>query len=195
MNSVPMKHKLLVLGLAAGSLITLAVGCNKQETPVPAASADAAKTTDAAAADAQNAADLRKAADAKKAAEDLKAADAQKLNDAIAQKQAEADKADQALKQAAADKLAADQTAADKQAQLTAGASKVQALIESAKTLSGQSKWADVLKVLAQLAGEKLSPAQQTAVDSLQTQAKAAVAQKATADAGSALGGLLDGKK
>jgi len=194
-----MKHKLLVLGLAAGSLITLTIGCNKQEPPVPAASADAAKTTDPSAADALSAADVQKAADAKKAAEDLKLADAQKLREATAQKQAEADKADQALKQAAADKLAADQAAAEKQAQLAASAGKVQALIDSAKTLSGQNKWADVMKILSQLASEKLSPAQQTAVDTLksdaQKQVEAAAAKKATADAGSALGSLLDPKK
>ena len=67
------------------------------------------------------------------------------------------------------------------------------------KTLSGENQWAEALQILAQLAGQKLSPAQQTAVDGLkseaQKQTQAAVAKKATSDAGSALGSLLDPKK
>jgi hypothetical protein len=191
-----MKNKPLVLVLAAFSLIVLGNGCNKPETVTPAPPVEAVKTPDKPSADALSAAQAQKAADSQQAADALKAADAQK--------QAEADKADQALKQAAvdklaADKLAADQAATDKQSQLAVGTAKLQALIDSAKTLAGQNKWADVLKILSDLAGQKLSPAQQTAVDGLksdaQKQAQSAVADKAKQDAGNALGGLLDPKK
>jgi colicin import membrane protein len=194
-----MKNKLLVLGLAAVTLITLGVGCNKQETSAATGSTEVAKKTDPSAANALSASEAQKAADAQKAAEDLKAADAQKLREATAQKQAEADKPDQALNQTAADKLVAGQLPAAQQSQPPAGAAQVQALIERAKSLAGENKWDDVLKILAQLAGEKLSPAQQAAVDGLksdaQKQAGAAVSNKATADAGNALGGLLQPKK
>jgi hypothetical protein len=199
-----MKNKSLVLALAAFTLIALAVGCNKQETATPVAAAEQTKTPDQPTADVRNAAEAQKVADAQKAAEAVKAADAQKEAEAAAQKQAEADKAAQALKQEAADrlaaeKLAAEQVAAAKQSQLAPGGSKVQGLIDTAKSLAGEKKWTDVLKVLAQLAGEQLSPAQQTVVDGLksdaQKQAGAAVADKAAADAGNALGGLLQPKK
>jgi len=187
-----MKNKFLVLGLALVGLATLAVGCNKPETTAAAVSTEAIKAPDQA-ADALNAANTQKAADSQKAAEDLKAAEAQKLRETTAQKQADADKADQALKQAAA------QPAADKPSDPATGTSKVQAIVDSAKTLAGEKKWDQVLQVLAQLAGDKLSPAQQTVVDGLksdaQKQLQADLAKKATSDAGGALGGLLDPKK
>jgi hypothetical protein len=185
-----MKNKPLLLGLAAFSLIVLSNGCNKPETATPAPPVEAVKTPDKPAADALSAAQAQKTADTQQAAD--------------AQKQAEADKADQALKQAAADKLAADklaadQAASDKQSQLATGAAKVQALIDSAKKLAGENKWADVLRILSDLAGQKLSPSQQGAVDGLksdaQKQAQSAVTDKAKQDAGNALGGLLDPKK
>jgi hypothetical protein len=193
-----MNNKFLVLGVAAVSLATFTVGCNKQEVAAPTASPEVAKALDPSAADALRAAEVKKAAVADTASEDLKAADAQKEREAIAQKQA-ADKADQALKEADATKLAAEQTAVAQQAQLAAGTNKVQALIDSAKTLSGENKWAEVLKILAQLAEEKLSPAQQTAVNELksyaQKQTEAAMARKATTEAGKALGSFLEPKK
>jgi hypothetical protein len=129
----------------------------------------------------------------------MKAADAQKDAVATAQQQATAQQADQAVKPVAADKLAAEQVAADKQTQPAAGAAKLQGLIDTAMGLAGEKKWADVLKILAQLAGEKLTPAQQTVVEGLksdaQKEAGASVADKATANAGNALDGLLQPKK
>jgi hypothetical protein len=182
-----MKNKSLVLALAAFTLVALSTGCNKQETATPVAPVEQTKTPDQPAADTQ------------KAAEAVKAADAQKEAEAAAQKQAAADKADQALKQEAAEKLAAEQVAAAKQSQLAAGGAKVQGMIDTAKSLAGEKRWTEVLKVLAQLAGEKLSPAQQTIVESLKSdaekQAGAAVADKAAAGAGNAIGGLLQPKK
>jgi hypothetical protein len=87
--------------------------------------------------------------------------------------------------------LVADQAAAAKQAQPAAVDNKVQALIDTAKRLAGENKWSEVLKILSDLAGQKLSPVQQVAVDGLkadaQKQVGAAVANKATTDAGNAL--------
>lgn len=113
----------------------------------------------------------------------------------MALKQIEADKADQALQQAAAAKVAAEQLPAEKQTQPAAAPTNVQSLINTAKSLASEKKWADVLTVLAQLGGEQLSSAQQAVVQGLksdaQKQAGAAVAGKATTEAGNALGGLL----
>src|ERR1051326_8279629 len=164
-----MKNILLVLGVVAVGLATLTVGCNKQETSTPAVSVEAIKAPDQA-ADAVNSANAQKAADSQKAAEDLKAAEAQKLREATAQNEADAAKANEALKKAAADKLAAEHTS--EKSQLATGTSKVQALIDSAKTLSAENKWAEVLQILTRLAGEKLSPAQQTDVDALKSDAQ-----------------------
>jgi len=198
-----MKIKPIVLSLGALTLIAL-TACNKQEAPPPAVSTEAAKTSSGA--DTISAA-AQKTADAQKTAADaLKAADAQA--------QADAAKADQALKQAAADKMAADQAAADKlaadkvaadqalaakPAQLSGGTAQIQALIDSAKKLAGDNKWAEVLKIISDLAGQPLTPAQQTTVAGLkseaQKQAQASLTQKAAGDASSALGGLLAPKK
>ena len=110
-----------------------------------------------------------------------KAADAQTAGDA--------QKALDAQKQADAQKLA----------QQAAEETKVQTLIDTAKGLSGQNKWAEALKILTDLAGQKLTPTQQGVVDGLkaeaQKQAAAALTQKATQEGANAVGGLLNPKK
>ncbi len=118
-----MKNKLLVLGFAVVGLVTLAVGCNKQETTTPAVSAETIKAPDQA-PDALKATNVQTAAESQKAAEDLKAADAQKLWETTAQKQAEADKADQALKQAAADKMSVEHIPTTQQPEPAPGAAR-----------------------------------------------------------------------
>jgi hypothetical protein len=193
-----MKNKLLVPVLAAFSLVTLIVSCSKQETTATALPVEAVRAPDPVAG-GLNAADAQKADEAQKAADAFSAATAQKEREATAQRQADADKADQAQKQAAAEELAAEQAAAAKQSELAAGAAKVQALISTAKSLSGENKWSEVLKILSELAGQQLTPAQQSTVDGLksdaQKQAEAALVKKATADASSAIGGFLAPKK
>ena len=181
-----MKIKYLALGLAAFSVIALNGGCGKKETVTPPPTeTERVKAPDTSAAVAAKAAEVQKAADAQKAL------DAQK---------AEADKAAQAMKdQTAADKLAAEKAAADKQAQLTNAQATAQGIIDTAKSLAGQSKWAEVLQTLATLAGQSLTPTQQSVVDGLKTeaqkQAAAAAAKSATDQGASAVGDLLRPKK
>jgi hypothetical protein len=181
-----MKIRYLALGLAAFSVIALNGGCGKKETATPPIKeTERVKAPDTSAADAAKATELQKAADAQKAL------DAQK---------AEADKAAQAIKdQAAADKLAAETAAADKQAQLATAQATAQESIDTAKSLAGQSKWAEVLQTLAALAGQNLTPTQQGVVDGLKTeaqkQAAAAAVKSATDQGASAVGGLLKPKK
>jgi hypothetical protein len=180
-----MNFKYLALGLAGLGLVALSGGCGKNETVTPPPEAERVKTPDTSASDAMKAAEVQKAADAQKAL------DAQK---------AEADKATQAIKdQATADKLVAEKAAADKQAQLTTAQATTQGIIDTAKSLAGQSKWAEVLQTLASLAGQNLTPTQQSVVDGLkaeaQKQATAAAVKSATDQGASAVGGLLKTKK
>jgi hypothetical protein len=92
------------------------------------------------------------------------------------------------------------QAAAAKDALATTGAAagKAQELIDTAKGLTGQSKWSEALKVLNDLANYKLTPGQQTLVDNLkaqvQKQLEVLAAKKATDEAGKAVGSLLKPK-
>lgn len=111
--------------------------------------------------------------------------------------------ADTTKQQADAAKMAAEQMAADKLAQMNSAAAqesqRVQGLIDSVKQLSGQNKFAEALKMLAELSKSKLTPDQQAMVDSLkqatEKQAAQAMTDKAGAGAASAIGGALGGKK
>ena len=73
------------------------------------------------------------------------------------------------------------------------------ALIESAKNLTGQNKYAEALNILGQLSNLKLTPEQQAVVDGLknqaQNQAQQALTDKAAAEAQKALGNAFGGKK
>ncbi len=183
---------LFVLGFSGFSLVALTVGCNKQEPVTPAVSAVAVQAP-------VPPSEVLKATNSQPSADALKANDAPREQEAMAKKQADADKATQALKQAADDKMAAEQLAAAKQSQLATGAGKVQALIDTAKTLASDNKWSEVLKILAGLAGQSLTPTQQSVVDGLksnaQKQLESGLANRAATDAGGAIGGLLAPKK
>lgn len=188
-----MKINHLIAVLTVLGAIVFVNGCSKEEAPAPVAAQP-----------------IKPAADNQKDAADKAAVAAKQAADQAAQAQAEADKAAQAAKmqaekdaqalkdQAEATKQAAAKAAADKQAQLITTVSKVQGLIETAKKLSGENKWAEALKIVNDLAAQKLTPEQQTIVDSLkqqaQKQAEAAVAKKATDEAEKAIGGLLKPK-
>jgi hypothetical protein len=182
-----MKMKYLWPLLAGTGLLLVTNGCGKSETTPPAP--PASQTTPTNTTPSTSAIDAQKAADTQKAAEALKAAEAKKLAEAEALKKAEEEKAAQALKKAEA----------EKQAQLAAATAKVASLIESAKKLSGENKYAEAMKILNDLASQNLSANQQSLVDTLKAEIKkqieAAAVKKATDEAGKAIGGLLTPKK
>ena len=185
-----MKNKHIFAGLTVASVLILASGCGKEAATPPTAS-EPVKPASTLAVDDQKAA----AETAAKEAE-AKRAEAEKAAQAL---KAQAEKEAQALKdQAEAANSAAAKAAADKQAQLAASVSKVQGLIDTAKKLSGENKWAEALKIVNDLAGQKLTPDQQTIVAGLkqqaQKQAEDAVAKKAASEAEKAIGGLLKPK-
>jgi hypothetical protein len=173
--------------LLVGVLAALNCGCSKTETPPPETSLkpDATATAPAAAAKVERAAqtneDSKLAADLAKAAEAQKAIEAKAAADAKAKAEAE---------KAALDKAAADQAAAAKAAAAEAD-SKIQALIDAAKKLIAESKYADALKSITDLSQLKLSEAQQKVVDALKDQINKGMGDKATTEANKALGGLL----
>jgi hypothetical protein len=71
----------------------------------------------------------------------------------------------------------------------------VEGLINNAKGLVTNQKYQDALNVVQQLSSLKLTPEQQAVVDGLKTQIQTALAKAAGADAASALGNVLGGKK
>jgi dsDNA-specific endonuclease/ATPase MutS2 len=79
------------------------------------------------------------------------------------------------------------------QAAAAPASSKAQEIIDSAKSLVGEGKFQDALAKLKELSGEKLSAAQQSAVDALQAQIQKALGAKTPAapDAAGAAGNLL----
>jgi hypothetical protein len=168
-----MKTNITMTLLAACGTLALTSGCNKPDT----ATSD---TTEQMQAATNSAVEAQEQADATKLAADKAAAD-----------KALADKA-------ATDKAALDQAAADKAAQAAAAQeqSRIQGLIDTAKGLTGQNKYAEALKTLNELANVKLSPEQQSVVDTLkaaiQKQATQAVADKAASTAQSAVGNVLN---
>ena len=99
--------------------------------------------------------------------------------------------------------LAAEKTAADKLAQTAAAAApeqaRIQSLIDTAKNLTGQNKYAEALKIIGELSNLKLSPEQQVLVDGLkqtaEKQAAQAVTDQAATGASKAIGDVLGGKK
>jgi hypothetical protein len=71
----------------------------------------------------------------------------------------------------------------------------VQVLLEQAKSLTTNQKYQEALATLTQLYNTKLTPEQKQQADDLKTQIETALAQKAGAEASSALGNILGGKK
>lgn len=158
-----MKHKTLLLTFAAATAFGLA-GCNKSEPAAPAAG-DVNKTVDTTAAAVAKPADAAIAAAATNAV-------------------AEAATAVAATNVVAVATNAAAMNATDN--------SKVQDLIDKAKGLVADGKFADASTVLQQLAGQTLTDAQQKLVDGLKDQIQKALAAKAAGNAAGAAGGLLN---
>jgi uncharacterized protein HemY len=64
-----------------------------------------------------------------------------------------------------------------------AAANKVQSLIDQAKTLVSEKKWAEALQLLGTLAEQELTSDQETAVQNLQEQAQQGAASSLKTDA------------
>lgn len=179
----------LFSSLISAVLWTFASGCSKQQDSGPAGRTTAPPQSSVSEATTATLKDAE--AKARSAAE--QAAAAQRETEARAR--AEAERLQAAAKEQAE---AARKAAADAQAQVAATAAKVASLIDTAKKLTSENKWAEALKILNDLAAAKLTPQQQAVVDSLKEQAnkelKAAAAKKATDEAAKAVGGLLKPK-
>jgi hypothetical protein len=190
-NTIKMNITMTLLAVCGA--LALTAGCNEQCATAPQAIKDATAADDAAAqaAEAQKQAEVAKAAEAAKVEAMKQQAETEKLA---------ADKA--AAEKAAIEKAAAEKAAADKLAQAAAAAqeqSRIQGLIDTAKNLTGQSKYAEALKTLSELASLKLSPEQKALVDTLKTAAEKQAAQaavdKAAAEATNAVGDVIGGPK
>jgi hypothetical protein len=202
-----MKTNITMALLTVCGALAFSAGCGKNEGAAPPAAKDTQTPADAAAAQSQKAAEAQRKADAERAAQAAQAAEAQKQMEAAkaadAAKVAEAAKAEATKQPAEAEKLAAEKTAADKLAQTAAAAAqekgRIQSLIDTAKNLTGQNKYAEALKLLGELANLKLTPEQQALVDGLKQTAQRQAAQgatdKAAAGASKAIGDALGGKK
>ena len=178
-----MKTNITMTLLAACGTLALTSGCNKPDTATSG-------TTEQMQAATDSAVEAQEQADATKLTADKAAADKALADKAAAEKTT--------LDQAAADKAAADKDATDKAAQAAAAQeqSRIQGLIDTAKDLTGQNKYAEALKTLNELANVKLSPEQQSVVDTLkaaiQKQVTQAAADKAASTAQSAVGNVLN---
>lgn len=85
--------------------------------------------------------------------------------------------------------------AAQAAAQTQPAQAQAQSVIDRAQSLVASQKYTDALNTLSQLTNIKLTPEQQSLVDSLKSQIQAALAKPGASDAASALGGVLGGKK
>jgi hypothetical protein len=168
------------IALLACALVT---GCNQQDqsssTPVSQETKEqAAQRTTLTQAVQTVATDVNKAADA--------TAQAAQNTAAVAQKEATA--AAEALKPAAT----------DIQTQAAALTAKAQSSIDAAKKLVSEGKWAEALQALQQLVGAKVTPEQQSLIDTLKAEAQKlgqqAAASKAAESGQKALGNLLQKK-
>lgn len=168
-----MKTNTTMALLTVCGALAFSTGCSQNENAAPPAAKDTQTPADTAAAPSQKAAEAQPQADAQPAAQAAQTADAAK---AEAMKQ-----------QAEAAKLASDQLAQEQ--------SRIQSLIDSAKNLTGEKKYAEALKVLGELANLKLTPEQQALVDGLKKTVEEAMAKQAAAGASQTLGDALGGKK
>jgi colicin import membrane protein len=187
-----MKTQKLIIPLIAATVLALGLAsCSKNEPVAPAAE-DINKAASSAADAANKAAEAAKAQAAKAAdaakAEAAKVAEAAK---AEAAKAADAAKAEAAKTAEAAKVEAAKAEAAKAEAAKAADNAKTQGLIDKAKSLIAEGKFADASSALQQLAGQTLSGEQQTLVDGLKEQIQKALAAKAAENAAGAAGNLL----
>jgi hypothetical protein len=97
--------------------------------------------------------------------------------------------------QAAAPAASPADAAAAAAATPAAADTETQRLIDKAKTLVADQKYSDALNAVQKLSSMKLTPEQQTLVDGLKTQIQTALAKSSGADAASAVGNVLGGKK
>lgn len=173
-----MKNNFIIL-MSALTALTLVSGCSKQESAPPPPVSHAPASTDTAAGQAVK---------AQEAVENQLKATQQAADKAVADTQAKAAEAQKAGEKAAA----------DLRGETTALSSKAQTLIDAAKKLVADQNWSEALKTLASLSDMKLTPEQQTMVDSLKQQAQKmaqdAAATKATEQGTKALGNLLNKK-
>lgn len=186
-----MKLEHLSLTIAAALALGLA-GCSKNESvtsgaddakkAAASAAAATAKTADAAKAEAEKAAAAAKA-EAANAAEAAKA-EAARVADAA---KAEAAKATEAARLEAAKTT----DAARAEAAKVANAAQTQGLIDKARGLIAEGKYAEAAGVLQQLSGQALSADQTALVASLKEQIQKGLTAKATENAAGNVGGLL----
>jgi peptidoglycan hydrolase-like protein with peptidoglycan-binding domain len=163
----------LLFTLAVCGTALLLSACNKKEEPTDPTASGAQKTMEATADDLQTAATNTEAQVQPQAGEITTPAEATATN---AQQQA--------VTNATAAMSAAEATNA-------VDTSKVQALIDKAKSLVAETHFTDASSVLQQLTGQSLTDEQQKLVDGLKDQIQKALAAKAAGDAAGAAGGLL----
>jgi colicin import membrane protein len=190
-----MKTTKIFIPLLVGVALTLMPGCGKQEsTPPPAP--DVKPNTEKAVKPPEPPAVPKAPAESKtNAAISAPKAASTDLSATVdaAQKKAAEDKA--ALEKAAQEKAVQEKAAADKLAEgvkaAVTAANNVPGLLDSAKQLVADNKFAEALQILNNLAGMKLTDEQQKLVASLKDQVTKAMAQKATSEAEKAVGGLF----
>jgi hypothetical protein len=165
-----MKIRYAMLGVAAGAVLILAIGCSKEEPPA----GETPKAMNPAPSGAQKA-----AAEAAPAAP------------------APAEPAPPAAATIAVPAVpaAATQAMTEAAAAPSEMSAQAQGLIDKAKGLVSNEKYQEALNSLQQLTNMKLTPEQQKMVDDLKAQIQTALAKAAGTNAASALGNILGGKK
>ncbi len=192
-----MKTKTMISMLAMG-VLALSAGCGKNDKSAQPAAANAPAPSSDAALEETKSTEVARTAELEKAAARAKAAAAQLKAEAekSAAKLAESEKVATAAvadAKAAAQKLQAkaEQTVAAKAVEANAATEtltqkalsaiqqpgQIESLIASAKNLTGQNKYAEALKIVAELAKLKLSPEQQAMVDQVKQVAEQQMAK------------------
>ena len=181
-----MKIRYAMLGVTAGTALFLAVGCSKEEPPA----GETPKAMNPAPSEAQKApAEPAPVPAGPTEPTPPPAAPAKPAPPAAATVPVPAAPTAPAMPAAATQAVAAAAAAA------SATSAQAQGLIDKAKGLVTDQKYQEALTLVQQLSSLKLTPEQQTLVDSLKAQIQTAMAKSATSNAASALGNILGGKK